>query len=530
MKNLTDWQIYKANLYYNQDLQLMLDISQMQIEDSFFAEMEPNMKRALEDMEKLEQGAIANPDENRMVGHYWLRAPILAPSKKLAYEIVETIKSVERFASQIKQGLILSSTRERFTSFILVGMGGSVLGPQLLSDALGVQGEGLQPHFLDNTDPDGIDRKLGELSVSLEETLVIVTSKSGGTRETNNALREIKRIFIRQGLDFPQHAVAITGKDSKLDEQARKDKWLIRFPILEWVGGRTSITSPVGLVPGALQGINIVEFLAGARKCDEYTRNPIIFTNPAALLAISWYHAGISQQRRNMVIIPYKDRLQYLSRYLQQLVMESLGKEKDLNHNIVHQGINVFGNKGSSDQHSYVQQLLDGINDCFVTFVEVLNDERQELFFVENNVTCNDYLRAFLQGTRAALSQKGRPSITLTLEKINAHSLGALIALFERAVGFYAALVNINAYHQPGVELGKKGADKLIELQVSITDYLQQRAGQAFTAQELAENLKLQEEVENIFKILYYLSVDNKRNIKRSAGETLVDSRFFFTH
>ena len=139
--------------------------------------------------------------------------------------------------------------------------------------------------------------------------------------------------------------------------EAREKGFLERFPMWDWVGGRTSETSTVGLLPAALQGIDVRALLDGAAAMDEATRRHETRANPAALLALAWHVAGDGRGTKAMVVLPYKDRLLLFSRYLQQLVMESLGKEKDLAGNVVHQGIAVYGNKGSTDQHAYVQQL-----------------------------------------------------------------------------------------------------------------------------------------------------------------------------
>src|SRR5207302_9017309 len=127
----------------------------------------------------------------------------------------------------------------------------------------------------------------------------------------------------------------------------------------------------------------------------------------------------------------------------------SLGKRLDLSGNRVDQGIAVYGNKGSTDQHAYVQQLRDGVNNFFVVFIRVLEDGGKPLE-VEKNATPGDFLHGFLLGTRAALFENDRQSITITVPRVDPRIIGALIALFERAVGFYGSLVNINAYHQPG--------------------------------------------------------------------------------
>ena len=130
------------------------------------------------------------------------------------------------------------------------------------------------------------------------------------------------------------------------------------------------------------------------------------------LLALMWHYAGNGRGEKDMVVLPYKDRLMLFSRYLQQLVMESLGKEKDLAGNVVRQGIAVYGNKGSTDQHAYVQQLREGVLNFFVTFIEVREDRSTPRFEVEEGVTSGDYLQGFLRGTRTALFENGRESIT----------------------------------------------------------------------------------------------------------------------
>src|SRR5213079_1302521 len=208
----------------------------------------------------------------------------------------------------------------------------------------------------------------------LADTLTVVISKSGGTKETRNGMVEAAARFTGLQFDFPKNAVAVTGIGSDLDRHAEKNGWLTRFPMHDWVGGRTSVMSAVGLVPAALEGFDIDQFLAGAAAMDEKTRGIEVPQNAAMLLALMWHYAGEGRGKKDMVILPYKDRLMLFSKYLQQLVMESLGKEKDLEGNIVHQGIAVYGNKGSTDQHAYVQQLRDGVPNFFATFVEVEKD------------------------------------------------------------------------------------------------------------------------------------------------------------
>jgi glucose-6-phosphate isomerase len=227
-----------------------------------------------------------------------------------------------------------------------------------------------------------------------------------------------------------------------------------------------------------------------------------------------------------MVILPYRDRLMLFPKYLQQLIMESIGKEKDLNNKVVNQGITVYGNKGSTDQHAYVQQLRDGVNNFFATFIEVLHDRDGSSLEVEPGITSGDYLNAFLHGTRSALHESRRESITISIDKLNAQAIGALVALYERAVGFYATLVNINAYHQPGVEAGKKMAEAVIKLQREVLAYLRMNPGSSFTAEEIATAVKAEEHAEMVFKILEHASANEDHKVKRAGGKKIFESRY----
>ncbi|MEN9202305.1 MAG: glucose-6-phosphate isomerase [Thermostichus sp. DG_1_6_bins_120] len=505
------WQRYCDWLYYHSGLEFFVDISRIRFTLEQVGSLQPYFERAFAAMQALEAGAIANPDENRQVGHYWLRAPELAPSPEITQAIQDCIERVEAFAERVHHGTIPARSGGRFTELLCIGIGGSALGPQFVTDALAPQFPPLNIHFIDNTDPDGIDRVLARLVDKLGQTLVLITSKSGSTPEPRNGLVEVEQAYQKAGIPFAAHAVAIAGLGSKLEAQARQAGWLEVFPIFDWVGGRTSVLSAVGLLPAALQGIDIRALLAGAATMDEATRVPVVKQNPAALLALAWYIVGQGRGRKDMVVLPYKDRLLLFSRYLQQLVMESLGKAHDLQGNRVEQGIAVYGNKGSTDQHAYVQQLRDGLNNFFVTFIEVLQDRQPGIPspFVEPQVTSGDYLSGLLQGTRQALYENGRDSITVTIPRVDARSLGALIALYERAVGLYASLININAYHQPGVEAGKKAAAAVLELQRQIIQTMRHFPG-SITLPELAEKLSASERIETLYFILRHLHANGR--------------------
>jgi glucose-6-phosphate isomerase len=481
----------------------------MRFDEAFVEYLKPKFAKAFQDMVALEKGAIANPDEQRMVGHYWLRNPDLAPNEALKQEILEPLAQIQDFVAQVHQGVIKPPQSDKFTDIVSIGIGGSALGPQFVAEALSPDFPPLAIHFIDNSDPAGLDRLLNRLRDKLKSSLVIVTSKSGGTPEPRNGMVETQAAFAAQGLAFNAQAIAVTMPGSKLHQLAQTENWLATFPMQDWVGGRTSELSAVGLLPAALQGINIQELLDGAKMMDEATRQPSLRQNPAALLALAWYYAGNGKGEKDMVILPYKDSLLLFSRYLQQLIMESLGKERDLEGQIVHQGIAVYGNKGSTDQHAYVQQLREGVPNFFATFIEVLQDRSGSSIFLDPDATSGDYLSGFLQGTRQALYEKQRDSITITIEKVNAFSVGSLIALYERAVSFYASLVNINAYHQPGVEAGKKAAATILELQQSLLQVLR-AAEQPLDLATLAERAGATEQVEAVYKIIRHLAVNNR--------------------
>jgi glucose-6-phosphate isomerase len=186
----------------------------------------------------------------------------------------------------------------------------------------------------------------------------------------------------------------------------------------------------------------------------------------------------------------------------------------------------VLGNKGSTDQHSYIQQLRDGLNNFFITFIEVLKDQTGIPVFTEPDATSGDFLEGFLLGTRSALAENNRESITITVNDVNSNVIGILIALFERAVGFYASLVHINAYHQPGVEAGKKAAGNVLALQRQIIAFLKSNLNQRFTAVEIAKAIGQEEDVETVFKISEHLAANPARKISKKASSNVFEARY----
>jgi glucose-6-phosphate isomerase len=256
-----------------------IDISRMAFEESLLDSMAPSIEKALAQMKALEAGAIANPDEGRMVGHYWLRNSALAPAD-LRAEIDETLEATLKFAADVHSGAITAANGQKFTRVLVVGIGGSALGPQLVAQAITPANPPLEISFFDNTDPDGMDRIAAQIGAELATTVTLVISKSGGTKETRNGMLEAAAAYKAQGLDFSKHAVAVTGPGSELDKYATAQGWMTRFPMWDWVGGRTSVMSAVGTIAAALQGVDVRGFLAGAAAMDAETRSRPITRPP----------------------------------------------------------------------------------------------------------------------------------------------------------------------------------------------------------------------------------------------------------
>ncbi len=380
-------------------------------------------------------------------------------------------------------------------------------------------------YFLDNTDSAGfcdVNRV-----INLEQSLIVTISKSGSTQETKNNLLAFEQVYNEQNLQFNYHAAAITMNGSELDQYAKDQNWLAVWPMAESIGGRTSVTAVVGHVPAAAAGIDFAALLDGAIQMDEWTRNPSLHKNPAYLLAVNWYVLGGGIGDKNMVILPYSDRLILLSRYLQQLVMESLGKELDRNGNTVHQGLNVFGNKGGTDAHAFVQQLNDGRNDFFVTFIEILNDAKS--IVVEDEFSLGDFLHNFQVGLTNALVANKRSVISITFESLNAKTLGMIIALYERAVAYYAELININAFHQPGVQAYKKVANKINDLNTSLQKFISENKGFQGTSTDIAKTLSVPDQALEIEGVLSKFSLNHREFDNNTVERNLINTEWRFS-
>ena len=468
-----------------------INFAGMKFDESVLANMRGAFDKASIGIADIEAGKIKNPDENRKVTHF---------TDRMSYPESSEFAAVEAFAAKI-------IADGKFDAVAVNGIGGSALGPQLMQFAVNgpywnelprSKRRGLKIYFLDNTDSSGFTDLLQVMEP--EKTIHLVISKSGGTQETKNNMIAMEKFYASCGLDFAKCAVAVTMKDSSLYQHARENNWMEIFEMAESIGGRTSETAIVGHLPAALTGIDFGKFLAGACDMDVWTRNRDFRSNPAIFLAAMWYLAGNGKGDRNMVIVPYSDRLVLLSRYLQQLVMESLGKELDLAGNIAHQGLNVFGNKGGTDAHAFIQQLNDGRDDFFATFIEVLQDAKN--LEINDGITMGDYLHGFFEGLNAALRSKGRQTITIRIPQLTVYELGQIIALYERAVAIYAEFININAFHQPGVQAYKLAAKDILALRGKVLTSLIGKSGFSGDGNAFAEAAGVPEKAVEVAAIL----------------------------
>jgi len=376
----------------------------------------------------------------------------------------ETVWYVKEYASMVEN---------RFDNILVLGIGGSALGGMAVTEAL------LKPYwnfltpeqrnnfprifFLDNIDPDSI---VGLLEVlDLKKTLVNVITKSGDTAETMSQFMIIKdRLQQELGDDYRKNIVATTDKYTGVLKQVADQEGYKTFIIPNDVGGRFSVFSAVGLLPFALVGIDIDEIINGVKDMDLALKNTDINENIAAQNALIHYLLDTKKGKKMSVMMPYSSRLKYVSDWFVQLWAESLGKEKDLNGNIVNIGPTPIKALGATDQHSQIQLYNEGPNDKIINFIRVGEfDNNLEIprIFEYTGIgylggkTINDLLNAEADSTKVTLTDYNKPNLTITIPKINGYYLAQLLYMFEVQTAIAGALYNINTFDQPGVEQAK---------------------------------------------------------------------------
>ena len=363
-------------------------------------------------------------------------------------------------------------TRGRFDDVVVLGTGGSALGPIALRTALRKPqwnlldaGErDLRPrlHVLDNLDPDTIAGLLDRV-VRLERTLFIVTSKSGGTAETMAQYLVVRGQLEQQRLSPKDHIVFVTDPKKGALRPIAQQEGIPALDIPENVGGRFSVLSPVGVLPAALIGINTANLLSGAAAIAESCTSPKLRENPAAVFATLQFLADSKAGKHVHVLMPYSDALRDMAAWFVQLWAESLGKKRTAR---VHVGPTPLAALGATDQHSQVQLFMEGPADKTITFITVPKRETDidipklhagvpELAYLGGH-SLGEVLDVERRATAGALAKQGRPNMTLELADVSPASIGGLFMLLEVATIYAGALYGVNPLDQPGVELGKQ--------------------------------------------------------------------------
>lgn len=400
----------------------------------------------------------------------------------------ETVWYVKEFASMVKG---------RFDNILVLGIGGSALGGLAVTEAL------LKPYwnlltkeqrknlprifFLDNIDPDSINGILDILD--LKKTLVNVITKSGDTAETMSQYMVLKDLMEKElGDDYRKNIVVTTDKKMGILRQLADQEGYKIFYVPDDVGGRFSVFSSVGLVPFALVGLDIDQIINGIKDMDLELKNTDIHQNIAAQGALIQYLMDTKKGKNISVMMPYSSRLKYISDWYVQLWAESLGKNINRNGESVAVGQTPVKALGATDQHSQVQLYNEGPNNKVITFIRVENfDTRLEIpkIFEYTGVgylggkTINELMNAEADSTRVSLADYKRPTMTITIDRINEYNIAQLLYMFEVQTAIAGELYNINTFNQPGVEQAK-----------NYTYALMGRAGYEGSAEDLQNKMQ----------------------------------------
>jgi len=376
----------------------------------------------------------------------------------------ETVWYVKEFASLVEN---------RFDNVVVLGIGGSALGGLAVTEAVLKPYWNLLPKekrnnfprifFLDNIDPDTI---IGILEVlDLSKTLVNVITKSGDTAETMSQYMIIKDLMEKElGDDYRKNIVVTTDKKMGILRQLAEQEGYKIFYVPDDVGGRFSVFSTVGLLPFALVGLDIDKLMNGVKDMDLELKSTDIHKNIAAQNALIHYLMDKQKGKKLTVIMPYSSRLRYIADWFAQLWAESLGKENNNLGEKVNVGLTPIKALGATDQHSQVQLYNDGPNDKLITFIRVKDfDNTVEIpnIFEYTGIgylggkTFNDLINAEADSTNVALIERKRPTITITLDKIDEYNIAQLLYMYEVQTAITGELYNINTFDQPSVEQSK---------------------------------------------------------------------------
>lgn len=359
--------------------------------------------------------------------------------------------------------------RDRFQNFVVVGMGGSSLGNIMLHNAL----KGIYSNlhckpkifFIDNVDPESIVTFLQ--SIELKDTIFNVITKSGDTAETIQNFLTISQALKEKNLDLKEHFIFTTDPEKGYLRKLSSELGIKLYPIHPLIGGRYSVLSHVGLLSAAIEGVDIFALIEGAERAYYNFSKCSPLENPSLILAFFQYEFKKKLNVNTSVLFSYSDGLYYVSEWYKQLLAESIGKKYSRDKRAVYEGLLPLPARGTTDQHSMLQLLMEGPFDKIIIFIYPLSYRND--FLIQNNFPFDTNLTKHfinknyssliineLKATRAALTKNKRPNLSIELDSISEEELGKLIFSFEISVLALGELFDVNPIDQPAVELGKK--------------------------------------------------------------------------
>ncbi len=429
-------------------------------------------------------GEIINQTEGRAVLHTALRAPKNADFKvdgvNVMPEIYQVKQKIEAFTNEVVNGERKGFTGKAFTDVVNIGIGGSDLGPAMVVDSLQYYKNHLTTHFVSNIDGDHVNEVIKKLNP--ETTLFVIVSKTFTTQETLSNANTIKAWFLKSAKEeaIAKHFVAVSTNIKNVKAFGIDENNI--FPMWDWVGGRFSLWSAVGLTISLAVGYkNFDSLLQGANKMDNHFKNEDFKTNIPVILALIsvWYNNFFNAESE--AIIPYSQYLNQFATYLQQGIMESNGKSVDRNGNPIdyQTGTIIWGEPGTNSQHAFFQLIHQGtklIPADFIGFVKSLHgnqdhqDKLMSNFLAQTEALLNGKTEAEVLAEGASEELKpfkvfegNKPTNTIFINKLTPESLGKLIAMYEHKIFVQGIIWNIFSYDQFGVELGKQLASKILQ-------------------------------------------------------------------
>lgn len=469
---------YSKNIINQETISLLLELAN-----------EVGLKNAIKDYF---EGAIINQTENRAVLHTALRAKesaiIYVDGKNVVPEIYDVKNKIKAFTNEVTSGKRTGFTGKTFTDVVNIGIGGSDLGPAMAVEALQFYKNHLNVHFVSNVDGDHVNEIIKKLNP--ETTLFVIVSKTFTTQETLTNSETIRKWFLRSAKqeDVAKHFVAVSTNVAKVTEFGINPDNI--FPMWDWVGGRFSLWSAVGLTISLAVGFeNFDELLSGANEMDEHFKTVDFDQNVPVILALLsvWYNNFFGAESE--ALIPYTQYLQKLAPYLQQGTMESNGKSvgrdgKPVNYQT---GTIIWGEPGTNSQHAFFQLIHQGtklIPTDFIGYVKPLygdkdhHDKLMSNFFAQTEALMQGKSKEQVQSefdkqglsadkAKFLLPYKvftgNKPTNTILIQKLTPKTLGSLIALYEHKIFVQGIIWNIFSFDQWGVELGKQLANSILE-------------------------------------------------------------------